>query len=100
STDLSMALFRLTTSSSARACSDSEVDSAADASSVARNLVIANRSNLNPGIGSLEAYDLAGAGEDYHVSSCAGFRSAGLRDYPHAPAAGDRKAPRHEVAGS
>jgi hypothetical protein len=32
--------------------------------------------------------------------SCAGFRSPGLRDYPHAPAAGDRKAPRHEVAGS
>ena len=31
---------------------------------------------------------------------CAGFRSPGLRDYPHAPAAGDRKAPRHEVAGS
>ena len=27
------------------------------------------RSNLNPGIGSLEASDLAGSGEDYHISS-------------------------------
>src|SRR5258708_4205741 len=63
-----MALFRLTTSSSARACSGSEVDSAADASSVARNLVMANRSSLNPGIGSLEPWDLAGSGEDYHIS--------------------------------
>src|SRR5262249_10103988 len=45
--DLSMALFRLTMSSSARACSGSEADSAADASSVARNLVIASRSDLN-----------------------------------------------------
>jgi len=34
------------------------------------------------------------------VCNCAGFRSPGLRDYPHAPAAGDRKAPRHGVAGS
>src|SRR5258705_3070157 len=47
-----MARFRLTTSSSAWACSGSKAHSAADASSVARNRIIANRSNLNLDIGS------------------------------------------------
>src|SRR6516164_5200047 len=42
-----MALFRLTTSSSAWARSGSEAQSAEDASSVTRTLVIANRSNLS-----------------------------------------------------
>src|SRR3974390_3858757 len=31
--------------------------------------------------------------------SCAGFRMPGWWDYPRAPAAGVRKAPRHEIAG-
>ena len=31
---------------------------------------------------------------------CAGFRLSAWRGYPRAEAAGDRKAPRHEVAGS
>jgi hypothetical protein len=35
----------------------------------------------------------------YHVAFCAGFRMPGWRDYPHAPVAGVRKAPRHEIAG-
>src|SRR5215471_11750778 len=42
-----MALFRLTTSNSAWARSGSETQSAEDASSVMRTLVIANRSNLS-----------------------------------------------------
>src|SRR5262245_7789721 len=42
-----MALFRLTTSSSAWARSGSEAQSAEDASSVTRTLVIANRSDLS-----------------------------------------------------
>src|SRR5262249_13067077 len=45
--DLSMALFRLTTSSSAWARSGSEAQSAEDASSVTRTLVIASRSNVS-----------------------------------------------------
>src|SRR5262245_37731787 len=64
-----MALFSLTMSSSARACSGSEMHSTADASSVARNLVIGNRSHLNPGIGSPMAWDIADPGEDCHISS-------------------------------
>src|SRR5258708_16412035 len=34
-----------------------------------------------------------------HVSSCAGFRTPGCRDHPHARTAGVRKASRHEIAG-
>ena len=34
-----------------------------------------------------------------NVSCCIGFRMPAWRDYPHAPTAGVRKAPRHEVAG-
>src|SRR5215469_8133160 len=46
-----MVFFRLTTSSSAWARSGSEAHSAADASSVARNRVTVNRSNLDLDIG-------------------------------------------------
>jgi hypothetical protein len=47
---VSMALFRLTTSSAAWARSGSEAQSAEDASSVTRALVIANGSNLSLGV--------------------------------------------------
>src|ERR1043166_7366010 len=63
-----MALFRLTTSSSALTCSGSEVHSAANASSVARNLIIIRSLQLNPGLGSLEAWDLAGSGDRITIS--------------------------------
>jgi hypothetical protein len=33
-----------------------------------------------------------------NVSDCVGFRSPAYRDYPRGDAAGDRKAPRHEIA--
>jgi hypothetical protein len=33
------------------------------------------------------------------VRMCAGFRMPGWWDYPRAPAAGVRKAPRHDIAG-
>jgi len=34
-----------------------------------------------------------------YVAFCVGFRMPACRDFPHAPTAGVRKAPRHEVAG-
>src|SRR6516162_8899177 len=60
-----MVFFRLTTSSSAWARSGSEAHSAADASSVARNRVIVNRSNLDRDIGRQNILCIAALKHDY-----------------------------------